>query len=68
VRPRQCRFVAFVDAVKTFRGADHALFVAPTTGQPFRWPQLFAGYIETLIDWINIAGTALEPAPNSESG
>ena len=41
--------------VKIFPGADHALFIAPTAGQPFRWPRLFPGYVETLTDWVKIA-------------
>ncbi len=43
-------------AIKTFRGADHALFIAPESGQSFRWPRVFPGYVETLTDWIKMAG------------
>ncbi|MSO30333.1 MAG: hypothetical protein EXQ48_05225 [Acidobacteria bacterium] len=39
---------------RTFRGADHALFIAPESGQSFRWPRVFPGYIETLTDWIKV--------------
>jgi dienelactone hydrolase len=38
--------------VRIFGSADHALYVMPQDSQPFRWPGLVPGYLDTMTDWL----------------
>ena len=39
--------------IKVFPQADHALLVWPKPNDPFHWPVLAAGYLETMTNWID---------------
>jgi uncharacterized protein len=39
--------------IKVFPNADHALLVWPKPNDPFHWPVLAAGYLETMTNWFD---------------